>query len=153
MSQNQNLSFPQTEVAVALIIRRDLLLTIFNPRWGSFTLPMTKPRRWADPSATRVREEPWIDAAARAAAECLGRTLTEELRLKLDLTQYWQGDATGEVKQYHHQLFEIQVPPDTQFMAGVVGEWLTPSEILDPNRRPISGTARYLVGEWRKGQP
>jgi hypothetical protein len=37
-------------------------------------------------------------------------------------------------------------------MAGVIAEWLPPGEILNLDRRPISGTARYLVSEWRKGQ-
>jgi hypothetical protein len=147
---SQSSGFPHTEVAVALVIRRDQVLLVFNPRWGTFTLPMTKRRRWEDPHATEVREEPWVEAAARAAAECLGRTLKEEFRKVLDCEGHWQGDATGEVKQYHHQGFEVHVPPETGPVPGLIHEWLAPGDILDKGRRPISWTARYLIGEWRK---
>ena len=42
--------FPEVDVAVALIVRRERILTTYNPRWGAFTLPMSKRRSWNDPN-------------------------------------------------------------------------------------------------------
>ena len=40
---------PHVYVAVALIKRESDILLAYNPRWGSYSLPMSKLREWEDP--------------------------------------------------------------------------------------------------------
>ena len=67
---------PRGRLAAVAITRGPEYLTVFNGKWGVFTLPMTKRRTWSDPRvpASDHEEEP-LDAAIRAAAEALGRPL------------------------------------------------------------------------------
>ncbi len=138
------------DVSVALITWRKRVLTVFNPRWGAFTLPMTKRREWVARHARKSRrEESWEDAAIRAAAEALGRTFSAKAVtgpvLKLD--GYAQSDSDGQVKTYHFQVFHIPLDTEIELLSGAVAEWLLPVELADPDREPISPTARHLVGK------
>ena len=142
--------WPSVDVSVALITWRKRILTIFNPRWGAFTLPMTKRRAWVARYARQSRrEETWEDAAIRAAAEALGRTFSAKAVtgpvLKLD--GFTQSDSSGEVKTYHFQVFHVPLDAEIELLSGAVAEWLLPVEFADLDREPISLTARHLVGK------
>jgi hypothetical protein len=142
--------FPEVEVAVALIADGDRILTVYSPEWGSFTLPMTKRRKWDDPKIPPAhREETWIDAAGRAAAESLGRTFIGLTELPLDpsAAPYHQSDRDGTWKRYEFKTFKLAVWSGESLLPGIVYEWLLVDEILDNDRRPLSPTARHLVRE------
>ena len=135
----------ELEVAAVLITQGSRVLVVYNAKWGSFSLPMTKRRKWDDPNIPVAhREESWTTAAARAAAESLGRTVTG-LEFLADVPRFGQGDRDGAWKRYHFQVFRLAVPAGTELRPGTVGEWLTVDELLDPARGPISPTAVELV--------
>jgi hypothetical protein len=137
----------QIDVAVVAVTRGARLLMAFNSSWGSFTLPMSKRRLFADPNLPPAkREEAWNEAAARAAAEALGQTIPlKQLELVADIPEYRQSDRNGEWKRYHFQVFRLALPEDVAVKGTVPVEWLTVKELLDPNRAPISPTARDLI--------
>jgi hypothetical protein len=141
--------FPTVEVAVALIAKGEQILAVYNPRWGSFTLPMTKRREWQDPEVPHARRhEDWVDAAARAGAEWLGRTCEPEFVLD-DPGGYQQSDRDGAWRRYHFQVFRVEVEGEPRLVEGAIAEWLTPVQIL--SRRPISPTARYVIAKLKEG--
>jgi ADP-ribose pyrophosphatase YjhB (NUDIX family) len=137
----------KVDVAVVVITRGQRLLTVFNSSWGSFTLPMTKLRIWDDPSVpSSRREETWIQAAARAAAENMGRTISfDELEFMADLPEFRQGDRDGIWKRYHFQVFRLTLSESAELKTRGIVEWLTVEELLDSKRAPISPTACALV--------
>jgi len=137
----------QIDVSVVAVTRGSRVLMMFNRSWGSFTLPMTKRRLFVDPNLPSGRpEEAWNEAAARAAAEALGQTIPlNQLELLADIPEYRQGDRNGEWKRYHFQIFRFALPEEATVKGGLPIEWLTIKELLDPNRAPISPTARDLI--------
>jgi len=138
------------QVSVTLIVRGGKLLAAYNPKWGSFTLPMTKVRLWEDLDVEGVRwREEWPDAAGRAAAEWLGRTDTQARRFLLDVADFQQSDRDGKLKYYHFRVFAVFVDEGASLAPGAVAEWLTVEEWLDEDRWPISPTGRYLIQRLR----
>lgn len=140
---------PLLEVAVALIRTDEQMLVVYNDEWKAFTLPMTKRREWVDPDvpAALERQEEWIEAAARAAAEWLGRTLAPaEITGPplVDDSQYTQSDRDGTIKRYHFQVFEVKLAGPDRLVPGAVAEWLTLQELR--THRPVSPTTKYLIG-------
>ena len=116
-----------------------------NSDWG-FTLPMTKLRRrklGIDRAGTQWKLGE--DAAMRNVADCFQMTSTQLPNLLLDVGGVRQSDRTDDIQfhQFHVYCFEFGGP---NLPAGVVGEWRDSEEILNPQRRPISPTARLLVG-------
>jgi len=139
------LPFPCLDVAVCLIRSPHHVLAAYNLQWETFTLPMTKRRRWQDPDVPiRFREEEWVDAAARAAAEWLGRTLRPSPLFLLDVAEYQQSDRAGLWQRYHFQVFSVTLEAEPAVVPGKIVEWLRPDDFLDDERRPISSTARDL---------
>ena len=137
--------FPLVDVAVCLITCGPRLLLVWNRKWGEFTLPMTKRRVWHDPRvAASHRAEDWQDAAARAGAECLSKTCSLTSLLEVP-GEYKQSDRDGLWKRYHFQVFQISFGYHPRLIPGTVVEWLTPDEIQ--NCRPVSPTARFLIGK------
>ena len=137
--------YPNVKVAVALIQRDGRFLTVYNPKWMAFTFAMTKLREWSDPETPPIkREESWDFAAARAAAEVLGRTITD-LTFAFDYPEYRQSDREGVVRRYRFQVFSTAAKKDNALVPGTVFEWLTAEEILDKKRMPISPTAQELI--------
>jgi len=137
--------FPLLDVAVTLIAHGDRILAVYNPVWGSFTLPMTKRREWQDPKVPKGKHtEDWLDAAARAGTEWLGRTCSPEFLFD-DKGGYQQSDRDGQWKRYHFQVFRLALEGQPALVNGAITEWLTPAEFFE--RRPISPTARYLIGK------
>lgn len=143
--------YPPVQVAVAVIIHDGKILAEHNPRWASFTLPMTKLRQWNDPetSGPPRQEDPRV-AAARAASEVLGRSLTaDELPEEpaREPVRFQQGDRTGEWRRYEFHVYKITLSGNVRLAEGVIAEWLTRLELLDKGREPISKTARLLLRE------
>jgi hypothetical protein len=137
---------PTADVVVTVIYHEDKILLVFNPRWGAFTLPMTKLRQWPygdAPTPARVEDE--ADAAMRNVGECVGRTYAEApRRLHEDIIELDQGDRESRSKRYQYRVFGMPMTA-TDLGPGVAGEWLRVDELLDERRRPISKTARSLV--------
>lgn len=137
--------FPLLEVAASLIVHGPKVLVVWNPKWGEFSLPMTKRRVWHDPRvAASHHAEDWDDAAARAGAECLGKTCSPALVLEVP-GEFQQSDRDGVWKRYHFQVFQISLADQPTLLPGAVVEWLSPKDVL--NCRPISPTARLLIGK------
>ena len=140
-------AFPEVEVAVTLIVRDSGILAVYNREWSTFTLPMTKRRHWNDPKMPpeAEREEPWIEAAARAAAEWLAITVTGLAPLNADVPHYQQSDRNGVWKRYEFRVFRLPLPAICQPRSDAVIQWLTVDDWLNEDRRPISQTARHIL--------
>jgi 8-oxo-dGTP pyrophosphatase MutT (NUDIX family) len=135
----------QEQVAVTVIYCEQSILLVYNPRWGAFTLPMTKLRRWQyGPSTGPARVEYWDDAAMRNVGECLGIVSTEKPKLLMDIHDLRQSDWDAQPKHYLLQVFGF--PVQGQSVApGMACQWLPAKAIGDAQCRPISPTARDLV--------
>jgi hypothetical protein len=151
MSKGSSRLMKLLDIAAVVVRRGDSVLTVWNDSWGAFTLPMSKRRLLKDPEAREGSErlEDWKEAAVRAAAEALGRTIVKEPELILDMSEFQQSDRDGTWKRYHIQAFELLVDDDTNPSPARVTEWLTPEQIADERREPISPTARHIIGELR----
>lgn len=125
----------------------DKVLAVHNPKWGAFSIPMTKRRKWRDPAMRLgAKDEEWQAAAGRAAAEVLGRTLSvDKLPQPLhDILEYRQNDADGIWKLYDLHVFKMPLhKPPASFGFGIVAEWLTADQLHE--RVPVSSTVRYLL--------
>ena len=153
--------YEDVEVAVVVIECGDRVLTVRNPRWEAFTLPMTKVREEEDED----KETANYKGAERAAAECLGRTVTsDELKGVVDLTipanlrglpdfrSTLQVDKPGvsgrdrAKRYYHYKVFRVELrPPPPALAPCVVAEWLTRDQIGDPKRGPISPSVQPIL--------
>jgi hypothetical protein len=143
--------FEHVEVAVVVITRGEQILTVFNPRWGAYTLPMTKRRTQHDNrTAARPVTEEWEDTAIRARAEALQGTTTGTPRFLFEIPEYQQSDRDGQWKRFHFRVFRFDFDGAATVLAHLPHEWLTREEILDARRRPISKTARDIVAQARK---
>ena len=151
MDKKVNALLPVVETAAVLIIRDGAILVAFNERWGAFSLPMTKRRSWAAPNVkdTGERVEDWEDAATRAAAECLGTTLTKGPTFMAELAEFQQSDRDSEWKRYHLRAYRFDVDSDAEGCGRPIVEWLSADELLDENRKPLSPTTRYIINELR----
>ena len=126
---------PLAEVAATLIICKGRVLAVYNRNWNSFTLPMTK----------RRKAEGWEDAAARAAAECLGAAWSGKPEFCVDIGELQISGRDGELKHYHFQVFSVQVPPEIMLAPSAPVQWLTPDDLVDESRRAITMTAPGLI--------
>jgi hypothetical protein len=144
MSRAEEFSLVDVGAAVVERVQDGRILAVWNAGWGAFTLPMSRRHAWKDPAIPdSLHTEAWEDAAARAAAEWLGRTC-EPVHLA-DLGEFQQTDRDGVWKRYRFQVFRVAVAGDAPLVPGAIAEWLTPEQFL--HRRPISPTAKYLIGQ------
>ena len=126
------------------IVRGGRILAVYNSAWGAFTLSMTKRRMWQDKKIEAVhRDESWEHAASRAVAEVIGKSVVG-LKPLVGLPSFQQSDRGGAIKEYDVQAFRLDLPAGIEPMAGLITEWLTVEEWLDPLRAPISRTAVNL---------
>jgi hypothetical protein len=141
-----NSPLPAVDVVVTVIYHSEQVLLVFNPKWGAFTLPMTKLRQWPyGENPSPARSELPEDAAMRNVGECLGKTFLEGSQsLRQEIIELAQSDADSAAKRYLYRVFAFHAL-DTALAPGVAGEWLRINEILDEQRRPISKSARSLV--------
>lgn len=133
------------DVVATVIYHGDRLLTVYHAQWGEFTLPMTRLRR--RPWGLIHAVETWelgAAAAMRNVGECLGITTDQPPCLLADVGDLRQSDRTGQVNHYQFQMYGFAAPAQ-DVAPGVSAQWLTPQQILDPHRGPISPTARELV--------
>jgi hypothetical protein len=140
------MAFQTVEVAVTVLAAGTRILAVFNPRWGSFTLPMTRRKKWQDPAmALGMREEDWSVSAARGGAEVLARTLGPQARPQqlMEIKEYRQSGEDGIWKVYQFRIFGLAIPKESKLAGTILTEWLTPAEFAD--HEPVSSTARYLV--------
>jgi 8-oxo-dGTP pyrophosphatase MutT (NUDIX family) len=132
----------QVQVAVALVTNRnDHVLLIFNDRWGTFNLPMTKRRRG------RLANEPMSRAAVRAAAEALGVPVRRVEEEHSQLAARLQSGRQLSVKSYAYDVYHLEPHPD--FAARVQIRqphlWLSPHLILSGAYEPISESTRTIL--------
>lgn len=133
------------EVAATVITAGHRILVVWNEHWGAFSLPMTKLRRQQlGLMQNHERVELWSQAALRTVGECLGRTTDRAPKLLLDVNELRQSDRSGAVNHYHCQVFWFDVESPA-LAPRVAGEWLSPDQVLDEHRQPLSATARSLV--------
>ena len=149
--QKRTTLLPVLDVVATLIVHGGRVLTGYNDKWGAFTLPTTKRRTWEDDTVAKgaVREEPWENAAARAAAEWLGQSLTEPLTDLGEVPEFQQSDRDGKWKRYRLRAFLLELVAEHAIPPMRIVEWLTPDQIVDENRRPISPTARHIVSHFQ----
>ena len=141
---------PAVFVAATVITTPDKkILAVYNPLWGSYTLPMTKQRA----------HEEWRTAAIRAATECLDVLFSSDSKLKdvkpnellappelyLRTGGHKQSDRSEEKKTYHFQVFGLELESKPLLAPGIIAKWLTVDRFLDKKLEPISWTARYLI--------
>jgi hypothetical protein len=140
---------PLVEVAVTLIRRgpkKDQFLAHYSPKWEAFTLPMTKRRKFFDPEVdTEARHEEWLDAAARAAVEILGRTCSPTPLLETLVPELEQSGRDGKWRLYRFRGFEVVLRDGEILPPGQTIEWLSVQQFLDANCRPVSPTARHVI--------
>ena len=134
------------EVAAVVIVRDRKILAVYNDKWGSFTLPMTKRRMWKE-MGVRMENEEWDHAATRAAAEWLAKTFLGAPAFCIDAPEWEQGDRDGRVKRYSFKVYELILDEDQELIHGAHAEWLTPKEFFQKDRQPVSPTAKTLLKE------
>ena len=140
--------YERVEVAVIVIWKSAMVLTIFNDKWGAFTLPMSKLRKHYDPlNPSEVHIEDRMDAAIRVAGELRGRTFAKNECPKYlkTTTEMRQSDRTGEFKLYTFHVFEMSMYPDEKLRESLIFEWLQKQEILNNTVFPVSSTAKFIL--------
>jgi len=150
MAAKSSMPLPSVDVAVTLLQHGNRILAGYNSQWGAFSLPMTKRHVWKDPDLPDgLREETWENAAVRAAAEWIGRTTLAVPQLICDKEfEYRQSDRDGHWKRYSFRVFKLAV--ESEVLGGTEAyEWLTPAELVDPKRRPVSESAVFIIAELR----
>src|SRR5688572_19902230 len=105
--------FPQIETSVVLIERAGKILAEYNPKWQSFSLPVSKLRRRLG-CGEPTRETP-LDAAIRAAARAMGRPLSpsrlpEPVPLDGAEAAYLRSGRDQQTKRYTYHLFTLHAP-------------------------------------------
>jgi len=143
-------SYSDVYVKVVVITRGGAILTVFNEKWGAFTLPMSKTRTWPHPDQPgKLVEELPQDTAIRAAVEALGRPLglheLPERHPVHSLDPYDQSDRDGVWKCYHYEIFHLELPPGEvpRPLGGAPTAWMTPEEM--EKLKPVTSTALYIA--------
>ena len=137
---------PNVEVVATLLLQSDKLLSIFNPRWGAFTFPMSKRRFFMDTIVSETATPEKLNrAAARVAAEVLGRSFQpdEFPTPLLEIKNFEQSDVDGIWKLYTIHVFTLKLSEGVCFAPGLVAEWRTPKEL--DTREPVTRTARFIL--------
>jgi hypothetical protein len=135
-------------VVATLLVRGPKFLAIFNPCWGAFAFPMSRRKQFVDPTVSHVATPEKLErAAARVAAEVLGRSFSSEgiPRPICKIKEFEQSDADGVWKLYHIRVFGLTLPAYATTVPGVIAEWLTREDF--EIREPVTHTARYLLQE------
>jgi hypothetical protein len=142
--------FADVSVKVVAITRGNAILTVFNPRWGGYSLPMSKTKTWPHPDdSSKIVEESPRDTAIRAAVEALGRPLgLHELPKHHpvhSLEPYDQSARDAEWKCYHYEVFQLEVGPGEipKPFDGAPLAWMTMEEF--ETLQPVTSTARYIA--------
>jgi hypothetical protein len=138
--------FPQVEVAIVVIERAGLFLVEYNPNWHSFTLPATRLRR--RPAGVVITPEPPLDAAARAAAQALGRPLPpnglpQPVSLDVLPLLHTRSGRDSNTKRYVYHVFKLRTAePSPRHALGWLTLWMKRADLL--THRPVSPTAVFV---------
>jgi hypothetical protein len=151
-----------TRVAVVLMRCGDKLLVVYNDKWRAFTFPMTKLRPWefadtsqiADPDhhAIAVEEQQgrWLDVAAHAAVECLGRPCCPQPLLdgpiEVEYSEVERSGRDGADRIYHYKVYTLEAGQEFDSRRQPFA-WLTAEEIRDGKHRPMSPTMLKILGQ------
>jgi hypothetical protein len=134
------------EVVATLMRQGPKILSVFNPRWGAFTFPMSRRKFFKDSTVSEAIMPENLDrAAARVAAEIMGRSFPPEEFPKplLDIKGYEQSDADGVWKLYEFHVFTLKLSEGVRLGPGIIAEWMTPKELQ--SREPVTHTARFVL--------
>ena len=143
--------FPCVEVSIVLLERDGMILAEYNPKWETFSLPMSRLRRRLAPG-TPVRETP-LEAAIRAASKALGRPLAaDRLPQAVDLDVPAQvllrSGSDQQTKRYTYHVFALRVSLLAPRHAhGRHTLWMRREDFL--THRPVSATAVHLMRHLR----
>jgi hypothetical protein len=143
-------AYPDVYVRVVAITRGESILTIFNEKWGGFTLPMSQMRKRPDARNPQelVEEDPET-TAIRVMVEALGRPLASDERPRRHavhtLDPFIQSGRDGIWKCYHYEVFQFELSPDEvpKPYGGVPMAWMTPEEMK--TLKPVTTSAIYIV--------
>ena len=144
---------PVVEAVAVLLMQGGKILTVFNPRWGAFTLPMSKRKQFRDAVVSEApRLEEWDRAAARVAAEVLGRSFAREDFPKplCEIKDFEQSDADGVWKLYTIQVFALKLSAGDKLAPGIIAEWMSSADLKV--REPVTYTARFILNRLEEGK-
>ena len=145
-TKGYNMKIENVDVVATLLAQGRKILAIYNPRWGAFTLPMSRRKQFNDPDVSKaIQPEDLERAAARVAAEVLGRTFAPEDFPKplCEIKDFEQSDADGVWKLYQVHVFGLKLSEGVQLAPGVIAEWMPAIEFRI--REPITRTARFIL--------
>lgn len=145
-TEGHNMKCPTVEAVAVVIAQGSNILAVFNPRWGAFTLPMSKRKQFLDRTISEAaKPEEWDRAAARVAAEILGRSFTRKEFPKpiCEIKDFEQSDADGVWKLYTIQVFGLKLSESVKLAPGIVAEW-TPAADFKV-REPVTHTVRFII--------
>lgn len=130
-------------VVVGLIVHPEKgVLLKWNPKWGAFTFPLTKPN-------VSIPKEDDMDAAVRAGAEALGvpvRVVEGETPRKT--RELLRSERDSVVKNYIYTVVPIEAHPDFANKPLPAGSlWFNPEKLAAKEYAPISETVYALLEE------
>ena len=132
--------YPKVRASVALVLDEagQKFLWIWNPRWRSFTLPMSKVGAWAGIKGANP-EAAAIEAAERAAAEAIGVPVIVHHARTLDPIPERSG-RDGRLKSYQYEAF--RAGPHARFTGQLdirqPHAWLAGHEVFSGEVRPLA---------------
>ena len=138
--------FPVIQVAVTIVERAGFYLVEYNPKWESFSLPMSRQRRHLT-SGVAVTETPET-AAVRAAAKVLGRPLSAAqfprlVPLRSPYTRLRSG-RDAKTKDYRYSVFAMRVSdPAIRHSLGWHTLWMRPADLA--THVPVSESVTRLL--------
>ncbi len=138
----------KVEVVGTLIFHGPKILSVFNPKWGAFTFPMSKRKFFHDSALSAAATPEKLErAAARVAAEVLGSSFAPGKfpQPLLIIKGFEQSDADGVWKLYEFFLFKLQVSEPLRLAPGILAEWMNPQELK--THEPVTHTARYILDQ------
>ena len=139
-------TFPVIQVAVTIVQRADFYLVEYNPKWESFSLPMSRQRRVMT-AGVAVTETPET-AAVRAAAKVLGRPLNAAqfprlVPLRSPYARLRSG-RDGKTKDYRYSVFAMRVSdPVVRHSLGWHTLWMRPEDLA--THIPVSESVKLLL--------
>ena len=147
---DEHAAIPEVRLAAVAITRGPEFFTVFNPKWGAFTLPMTKRRVWTDPEvpAADHEEDPLHAASARRPRRWDGPSPPSSSPGPVELVElqpFQQSDRDGVWKLFRFDVFRMELPGGVTRAGGrsAPSAWLTLDHLR--SHQPVSPTAVRIV--------
>ncbi len=146
MSEEELRRCPQVLAAVAIIIHDRKILSTYNPKWGLFTLPMTKVKDTfinAD-GYVDATPESWVSSASFAAGEHLGpdHGITPEYLMIVD--DFMASGRDKQTKRYTLGVYKFAAQsedlPDSEGR-----QWITATQFMNEVAPLMSKTALRVI--------